>query len=225
MADAEKTRPLSARRADAWWVAAVIVAVLAADQILKIWVKTHMYLGEDIEILPWWQIRFIQNNGMAFGMEIGSKLFLSLFRLVVIAAVICYVVRLLRGPSCVPRGYLVCLALIIAGATGNLIDCAFYGLVFDNPLPPEVAQFVPWGDGYAAFLHGQVVDMLYFPLFSGMWPDWVPGWGGQTFSFFDPVFNIADASISVGIVILIIFYSRCIGRSEQCMAEAKDEKA
>lgn len=192
-----------------------MAGVLIADQALKIWVKTHMYLGEDIQILPWWQIRFIQNNGMAFGMELGSKLFLSLFRLIVTAFGIYYIIKLLKG-SCVPLGYLVCLAVIIAGAAGNLIDCAFYGLIFNDPMPPYVAQWVPWGEGYAGFLHGRVVDMLYFPLFEWTWPTWVPGIGGQIFRFFDPVFNIADASISVGIIVLILFYSRWIGRIDQC---------
>lgn len=185
----------------------VAFAVIVIDQIVKIWVKTHFYLGESYEILPFFQLRFIQNNGMAFGMELGSKLFLSLFRIVVVALLIWYICRLVRRPK-VNCGYLVTIVLIAAGAFGNIIDCIFYGEIFSNPMPPQIASFVPWGCGYSSLFHGFVVDMLYFPLFSFTWPEWMPLVGGGEFSFFDPVFNVADSAITVGVLMLIIFYNK-----------------
>ena len=117
----------------------------------------------------------------------------------------------------------VCLSLGTAGAAGNIIDCLFYGEIFNNPYPPEVASFVPWGEGYSSLFHGLVVDMFYFPLFSFEWPDWMPWLGGRSFSFFDPVFNFADAAISVGMVVLILFYSKYLGGSEKRIEEKVDE--
>lgn len=193
------------------WLAAIIaLAVIVIDQVIKIWVKTSFYWGEDLEILPWFHLRFIQNNGMAFGMEMGPKLFLTLFRIVVVGLLIWYLVRLCKAGR-TPKGYICTIALITAGAFGNIIDCVFYGEVFTNPLPPEVAKFVPWGEGYAGLFHGLVVDMFYFPLFSFVWPAWVPLVGGTEFSFFDPVFNFADASICVGIFLLLICYYKYLG--------------
>lgn len=184
----------------------IILVVLLIDQALKIWVKTHFYLGESYEIFSWFQLAFIQNNGMAFGWEIGSKLLLTLLRIVTVGFLIYYLWKV-RNKSQARTGYLVCLSLIIAGAAGNIIDCAFYGLIFDNPMPPYVATLFPPEGGYGTFLHGKVVDMLYFPLVSWTWPTWVPFVGGEYFLFFSPVFNFADAAISVGLIWLIIFYS------------------
>jgi signal peptidase II len=192
----------------------IILAVIIIDQVVKLYIKTHYYLGEDVEVTSFFHLRFIQNNGMAFGMELGSKLFLTLFRTIVVGALISYIYRIRKNLE-VPCGYIVCLALIIAGAAGNIIDCVFYGAIFDNPYPPMVAEFVPFGTGYASILYGQVVDMLYFPLFSFNWPDWLPIIGGKEFSFFDPVFNIADAAISVGVIMLIFFYSKYIGQTSE----------
>lgn len=185
----------------------VALAVIILDQVLKIWVKTSFYLGESLEILPFFELRFVQNNGMAFGMELGSKLLLTGFRILVVALLIWYIVKLLKQGT-VKRGYLVTLVLIAAGAGGNIIDCIFYGEIFNNPMPPQVASFVPWGEGYSTLFQGYVVDMLYFPLFHFTWPEWVPGFGGSTFSFFDPVFNLADSSITIGILALILFYTK-----------------
>lgn len=196
-----------ARRA--WIAAAVAAAIIIIDQVVKIWVKTSFYLGESCQVLPFFELRFVQNNGMAFGMEFGPKIFLTLFRIVVVALLIWYISRVCRRTD-TPTGYIVTLAAIAAGAFGNIIDCVFYGMIFNNPMPPLMAHFVPWGDGYSTLFHGLVVDMLYFPLFSFVWPDWVPWLGGSEFSFFDPVFNIADAAISVGMVTLLCFYTRYI---------------
>ncbi len=146
---------------------------------------------------------------MAFGWELGSKLMLTLFRLVLTALLIIYMWKLRRQPM-VKTGYMVCLSLITAGAIGNIIDCAFYGLIFNDPMPPETATLFPEGGGYGTLLHGKVVDMLYFPLVSWYWPDWIPWVGGERFEFFQPVFNIADAAISVGIIVLLLFYRRSL---------------
>lgn len=184
----------------------IIFLIIVIDQIVKIYIKTHFFLGESVEVTSWFHILFVENNGMAFGMEFGSKLFLSLLRIVVVALIIYYMWRIRKNPK-LKWGYMVCLALIVAGAAGNIIDCLFYGLIFNNPAPPEVAQLFPPDGGYAGLLHGRVVDMLFFPLFSFIWPDWMPFVGGERFLFFQPVFNIADAAISVGIIALILFYS------------------
>lgn len=185
----------------------IAIAVIVIDQIIKIWVKTHFYLGEDYRITDWFQLVFVENNGMAFGMEMGSKLFLTLFRVIAVGVLTWLMIRL-KSKSNVPYGFMICLALVTAGAAGNIIDCLFYGVIFNNPMPPEVAVLFPAGGGYAPLLHGKVVDMFYFPLFSFDWPGWMPWIGGENFLFFQPVFNFADAAISVGMILLILFYSK-----------------
>lgn len=181
--------------------------IIIADQVVKFYVKTHFYLGEDVEFFPWFHLRFIQNNGMAFGIELGTKLFLTIFRVVLVGLLVWYLVRLARVAK-IGVGYMTAVSLVAAGAFGNIIDCVFYGEIFTNPWPPVTAEVVPWGDGYGAVFHGLVVDMLYFPLFSFVWPEWMPFVGGREFSFFDPVFNIADAAITVGMAMIIIFYTK-----------------
>lgn len=187
----------------------LFIAVLVADQIIKVCVKTGMYLGERIEITSWFQLVFVENNGMAFGWELyGGKLFLTLFRLVAVCAIGWFIHKEIQRRR--PMGYIVCLSLIMAGAAGNIIDCLFYGLIFNNPPHPMVAEFVPWGMGYGELLYGRVVDMFYFPLVEWDMPEWMPIYGGEHCVFFSPVFNFADAAISCGIVALILFYHKIL---------------
>jgi signal peptidase II len=190
-------------------VTLIVVGVLLVDQLIKIWVKTNMTLHEQIEILSWFKIVFIENNGMAYGMEIGSKLVLSLFRVVAISVLAYYVVGLVKRQA--RWGYLVCRPLLEKKAVGNLLDSMFYGLVFNASSEFYTSYFVPFGTGYAPFLMGKVVDMFYFPLIVTTWPDWVPVVGGNPYVFFSPIFNFADASISVGVVMLLLFYRKEIG--------------
>ncbi len=188
-------------------VAVIAVIVVLADQIIKIWVKTSFYLGEDLPITNWWHLKFIENNGMAFGLQLWNKLFLTLGRIVAVGLFIWFVVKV-KSVSGVRRGFMVAMALIIAGAAGNIFDCVFYGVIFNNPMPPAIAEVFPPGGGYSGWFEGQVVDMMYFPLFTFVWPEWVPGVGGTEYEFFQYIFNIADASICVGVALLILFYSK-----------------
>ncbi|MCE1197788.1 MAG: lipoprotein signal peptidase [Marinilabiliales bacterium] len=185
----------------------LIFLILLADQILKIYIKTHFYLGEEVVVAKnWFIIHFVENNGMAFGFEFGDKIgkyFLSIFRIAAIGALGWYLTKLWKKGA--PVGVVVCFSLILAGAAGNLIDSAFYGLIF-NDSHNHMALFLPTEGGYGSFLMGKVVDMFYFPLIESRFPEWFPFWGGQEFIFFRPVFNLADASISVGIVALFAFY-------------------
>ena len=188
----------------------IIIAILLIDQIIKIWVKTSMTLHESIHITDWFYICFIENNGMAFGMQLGSKIVLSLFRVAAISVLGYYIWTEVRRKA--RWGYLVCLSMVLAGAAGNLIDCMFYGLVFSASSPFYVSYLVPFGHGYASFLTGKVVDMFYFPLIETEWPQWMPFVGGEHFVFFSPVFNFADASISVSVVLLLLFYRKEISQ-------------
>jgi signal peptidase II len=189
-----------------WMAVAVVTAVLLIDQIIKIWVKTNMTLHEQIEVLSWFKIVFIENNGMAYGMEIGSKLVLSLFRIFAIGVLGYYIAKQVRAKA--RWGYVFCLSMVLAGAAGNIIDSMFYGLIFNASSEFYVSYFVPFGTGYAPFLMGKVVDMFYFPLIVTTWPDWVPMIGGDSFVFFSPIFNFADSAISVGVVLLLLFFRK-----------------
>lgn len=181
----------------------VIFLVLLIDQASKIWVKTHMTMYQNFEITPWFYIYFVENNGMAYGIELGSKLFLSLSRIVIVGAFIYYLYRWIKRNY--STGFILCFSLIIAGALGNIIDSIFYGRIFTDSFG-KIATMFPQGGGYAPFFHGRVVDMLYFPLFSFEWPSWIPVVGGEEFLFFRPIFNIADSAVTVGFALFLIFY-------------------
>ena len=191
----------------AWMAVAIVVAILLIDQIIKIEVKTNMTLGEAKRVTDWFYIEFIENNGMAYGMKFINKLVLSLFRLFAIGFIGYYLAKIIKK-NVAPLGYIVLIAMVLAGAAGNLIDCLFYGLIFDASTPFTVSQFVPFGEGYSTFLHGKVVDMFYFPIIQTTWPEWVSYFGGSEYVFFSPVFNFADACISVGVVALLLFYRK-----------------
>ena len=186
----------------------LFLLIILADQIIKVAVKTHMYLHQSIHITDWFQILFTENNGMAFGAEFLNKYFLTSFRIVAVSVLIYIIIRNIRRG--VSWGLLLCLVLITAGAAGNIIDCLFYGLIFNNPPAPIVAEFVPWGTGYESLMMGRVVDMFYFPLVEFDWPSWIPMIGDKHFIFFSPIFNLADACISCGIVALLLFYRKVL---------------
>lgn len=182
----------------------LVLVLLIIDQVIKVSVKTNMALYDEIYIFDWFRIRFIENNGMAWGMELGSKLLLSLFRICAVGFGIWYVARLVKQDA--SYGYLAVLSMILAGAAGNIFDSVFYGQVFTESTPYAVSQVTSFGDGYAPMLMGKVVDMFYFPIIDTILPAWIPIWGGEHFVFFSPIFNFADACISVGVMVLILFY-------------------
>jgi len=187
----------------------IILLIILLDQTLKIWIKTHMVLGQEYHILGnWFIIHFIENNGMAFGMEIAGKfgkIILSLFRIGAVAGIGWYLSYLIKQKA--STGLIITISIIMAGAIGNIIDSAFYGMIFSNSYY-HVAGMFPAEGGYSSFLHGRVVDMFYFPIIKGTFPDWIPFRGGDSFIFFRPVFNIADSSITVGVTLILIFQKR-----------------
>lgn len=199
----------------------VVLAVLLIDQVIKIWVKMSMTLHESIHITDWFYITFIENNGMAFGMQLGSKIILSLFRVAAISLLGYYIWLQVKRRA--KTGYIICLSMVLAGAMGNLIDCMFYGLVFNASSPYYTSYFVPFGTGYAPFLMGKVVDMFYFPLIETEWPLWMPFVGGEHFVFFSPVFNFADSCISVSVVWLLLFYREEISKISLSKTVAQQE--
>jgi signal peptidase II len=203
----------------------LILAILIVDQAVKIWVKTHMPLSYhwdefhqmltpyDRGIRPtggdWFQIYFVENEGMAWGWKFGGewgKMALTLFRMAAVLFGVYYLRDIIKKRY--PQGFIICVALIFAGALGNLIDSMFYGMIFEESSYSYVAKIFPPAGGYAGFLHGKVVDMLYFPIIHATWPSWVPFVGGEEFEFFSPVFNIADAAISTGVIALLVFQQR-----------------
>ena len=196
----EKTRKIHI----GWLVTAMVIVLLVIDQIIKLYIKTHFCLGESVRVTDWFYIEFVENNGMAWGMSFIGKFWLSLLRTAAIVALIWYLHRIIsQGKHRLL--YVVLVALVLTGAVGNMIDSMFYGLMFTASSPYYVSYSVPFGEGYAPFLMGKVVDMFRFPFFSYTWPEWVPFFGGQHGTFFDPVFNFADACVSVGIIALLLF--------------------
>jgi signal peptidase II len=225
----------------------IVLLVIVADQALKIFIKTHFAVGDDVALMgSWARLHFIENEGMAYGMKLSEspigKIVLSSFRLVAVIFGFYLLKRLIiKGYG---KGLLICGSLILAGALGNLLDSMFYGLIFsDSPYScfsgnydsmhnllqnhnkEAVAQFTSFGQGYGKFLQGKVVDMLYFPLLETTLPSWVPFWGGRSFIFFEPVFNIADAAISVGIITLLLFQKRLVHNPTLMPAEAATTEA
>ena len=200
----------------------IIFAVLIIDQVLKIWIKTHMYWHESFRITDWFYIYFTENNGMAFGMEIFGKLFLSLFRIVAVSFLGWYIYR--SAKKKLKTGYIACFALIFAGALGNVIDCVFYGEIFTASTNTQIAHLVPFGEGYSSWFHGRVVDMFYFPIIETNWPQWVPFVGGDHFIFFSPIFNFADAAISCGMIALLLFYSKYLTGEISHLGDKKEEE-
>lgn len=200
----------------------IIGIIIFVDQALKIWIKTHYPTGEVVRVfgMDWFRLHFIENPGMAWGWKFGNesgKIILTLFRLAAVIFGTWYIGKIIKQKY--KRGFIICAALIYAGALGNLIDSMFYGMIFDKGLhyDPVLKNYLSYSGiasfsapGYASFLHGSVVDMLYFPMFDGRFPQWLPFVGGQDFEFFSPIFNIADASISVGVITLLIFQKRFI---------------
>ncbi len=189
----------------------IILLVLIIDQASKIYIKANWVLGQEYRVADWFIIHFTENNGMAYGIELGGdwgKLALSLFRVVAISAIGVYLYNISKATD-KPLGYVISVAFVFSGALGNILDSAFYGMMFTESYY-QVAQFMPEAGGYASFLHGKVVDMLYFPLLEGHFPEWFPFWGSDHFIFFRPVFNIADSAISVGIGIIVLFYRTII---------------
>lgn len=199
----------------------LIILLLAIDQTIKVWVKTTMIETEMIEILSWFKIYFIENEGMAYGITIGSKLVLTLFRIVAMTFASIFLYRLIRR-SHYSIGFITCLSMIVAGGIGNIIDCVFYGEIFTSSVG-QISQLVPWGEGYGSVLHGKVVDMFYFPIIRTTYPDWFPMYGGEPFIFFSPIFNFADACISVGVILLLVCYPRTFTHMLDSFGTKKDE--
>lgn len=205
----------------------LILIVIVLDQIFKIWVKTSMTLGQEIPVLGnWFILHFTENNGMAFGIQLSGnwgKLTLSIFRIIAVIAIGWYIVHLTKKKA--HTGLILCMSLIFAGALGNILDSAFYGILFSNSSYHSLAAFMPENGGYAPFLHGRVVDMLYFPLIEGTTPEWFPIWPNEHFIFFRPVFNIADSAITIGVVILILFQKRFFKKEDQEKNKIQSEHA
>ena len=189
----------------------IVIAVLIIDQIIKILVKTNMYWHESIRITDWFYIYFTENNGMAFGMEIFDKLFLTCFRLIASVGIAYLLYRFVKRN--LKTGFIVCVSLILAGALGNIIDCVFYGEIFSESTHSQIASLVPMGEGYSEWFYGKVVDMFYFPIIETNWPEWMPFVGGEHFIFFSPIFNFADAAISCGIIAIILFYGKYLNNN------------
>jgi len=191
----------------------IILLILILDQWSKIYIKTHFLYGESVNVLgTWFQLCFIENEGMAFGMKIMDsnlgKLILTLFRLIAVTFGFFWIARLAKKGA--TKGLMICASLILAGAAGNLLDSIFYAKIFSDSTSMTVAEWVPWGEGYGDLLHGRVVDMLYFPMIDTQWPKWVPFVGGNRLRFFEPIFNIADVAISTGVITLLVFQRKFI---------------
>ena len=198
-----------------------VFLILIIDQVLKIWIKTNMFLYQDFYILGnWFIIKFIENNGMAFGFDLPGeygKLMLTIFRVIAAIGIIYYLRILIKQK--VSSGLIITISMILAGAIGNIIDSAFYGMIFSESSPYAKAVIFPADGGYSSFLHGKVVDLFYFPILRGTYPDWFPFKGGESFEFFRPVFNVADSSITIGVFAIMIFQKRFFKMEEKVETE------
>ncbi|HJH63147.1 MAG TPA: lipoprotein signal peptidase [Bacteroides mediterraneensis] len=189
----------------------IILLTLILDQVIKIIVKTNFYYGESVCVTDWFYFTFVENMGMAFGMQVMPKVVQTMMRLVFSGFILWYIILLVKANF--KNGYIICVSLIFAGAIGNVLDSIFYGVIFSESTYTDVATFVSVGEGYADWFYGKVVDMFYFPLLEFDWPSWMPFIGGKHFIFFSPVFNFADAAISGGTIALLIFYPKMFGES------------
>ncbi|HET6224994.1 MAG TPA: lipoprotein signal peptidase [Bacteroidia bacterium] len=201
--------------------------VLLIDQLIKVYIKTHFTLEHTVHVAGnWFIINFVENNGMAYGMELGGqfgKLALSSFRIIAVIVIFWYLLSLIKKKE--DNLFIICIALIFAGALGNIIDSVFYGVLFSESTFIDTAKFLPAEGGYSSLLHGKVVDMFYFPIIEGHFPDWVPYWGTERFVFFQPVFNFADASITVGVAIIVLYQRRFFGKKKQVTEEEENPTA
>ena len=200
----------------------IIFGVLIIDQLVKVYIKTHMFLHDFKRVTDWFYIYFTENNGMAFGMEIFGKLFLTVFRIAAVGVIGWMLYRFVKAN--LKWGFVACVAFIMAGAIGNIIDSVFYGVLFSESNYSQIATLLPAEGGYAPLLYGKVVDMLYFPLIETDWPQWMPWVGGEHFIFFSPIFNIADASISCGIIAVLLFYNKYWTDCFQVLKDTDEKK-
>lgn len=203
---------------------AIIIVILLIDQISKIYIKTNFMLGEEVRVFDWFRILFVENEGMAWGAKIPGqygKLILTLFRLVAIVGIGYWLWDSIRNKA--SRILIIAVSFIFAGALGNIIDSVFYGIIFDDS-HRRVASLFPEAGGYGTLFHGKVVDMLYFPLWQGYLPQWIPIWGGKFFAFFEPVFNVADSAITSGVAIMLIFNKKVFPKKEETKEETTEQE-